>query len=59
MIAPVERGMASATLLDDVLVCRLLAAHVSPLRALCERLWAALRPRLLARDGHAPRIWAT
>lgn len=52
-------GLASATLLDDVLVCRLLAPHVAPLRTVCERLWTILRPALLARDAHAPRIWST
>ena len=51
--------LASATLLDDLLVCRLLASHIAPLRGACERLWAALRPALLGRDAHAPRIWAT
>lgn len=50
---------AGATLLDDVLVVRLLAPHIAPLRSLCERLWTALRPTLLARDAHAPRIWST
>ncbi|MBX9608514.1 MAG: urease accessory protein UreD, partial [Gammaproteobacteria bacterium] len=56
LAAPV---VASATLLQDLLVCRLLAPHVAPLRAACERLWAELRPTLLERAAHAPRIWAT
>ncbi len=58
-LASLSRGLASATLLDDVLVCRLLAPHTAPLRAVCERVWADLRPALLARDAHAPRIWST
>ncbi len=58
-LASMNNGLASATLLDDVLVCRLLAAHIAPLRVLCERLRTQLRPSLLARDAHAPRIWST
>lgn len=58
-LATLMQGLASATLLDDLLVCRLLAPHAAPLRTVCEKLWAALRPALLARDAHAPRIWST
>ncbi len=58
-LASMNEGLASATLLDDVLVCRLLAAHIAPLRVICERLRTQLRPSLLARDAHAPRIWST
>lgn len=58
-LAATPSTLAGATLLEDMLVCRLLAAHVAPLRALCERLWSALRPTLLAREAHAPRIWST
>ena len=58
-LACASPALASATLLDDVLVCRLLAPHVAPLRLCLERLWTQLRPALLARDAHAPRIWST
>ena len=59
ILSSMNLGLASATLLDDLLVCRLFAPHTAPLRAYCERLWQALRPALLARDAHAPRIWST
>ena len=59
ILSTLNRGVASATLLDDLLVCRLFAAQTAPLRALCERLWQGLRPALLAREAHAPRIWST
>lgn len=51
--------LAAATLLEDVLVCRALAAHCEPLLNLTRALWAALRPAVLGRAPVAPRIWRT
>lgn len=51
--------LAGVTLLGDVLVCRALAAQAEPVRQWFENIWTRLRPRLLGRAAHAPRIWAT
>jgi urease accessory protein len=59
ILSTLKLGLASATLLDDLLVCRVFAAQTAPLHVLCERLWQELRPALLAREAHAPRIWST
>lgn len=47
------------TLVDDVLICRALAARTDRLRAIFIELWQALRPMLLGRAATLPRIWAT
>ncbi len=49
----------AATLVEDLLVCRALAAGTEPLQRLFLALWGILRPRLLARPACPPRIWAT
>ena len=51
--------LAGTTLLGDVLVCRALAAQAEPVRQWFENIWTQLRPRLLGRVAHSPRIWAT
>jgi len=51
--------LASATLLEDVLVCRYLGASAERARAYFSRIWELVRPRLLDRPGHSPRIWST
>ncbi len=51
--------LGGVSLLGDVLVCRALARYVAPVRAWFEKLWALLRPLLLGRPAHPPRIWAT
>ncbi len=51
--------LAGVTLLGDVLVCRALAAQAEPVRRWFENIWTQLRPRLLGRVAHSPRIWAT
>lgn len=51
--------LAGVTLLGDVLVCRALAPQAEPVRRWFENVWAQLRPRLLGRVAHSPRIWAT
>jgi urease accessory protein len=57
---PVADGeLASATLLEDVLVCRYLGASGERARAHFSRIWALVRPLLLNRPGHSPRIWST
>jgi len=51
--------LCGVTLLDDVLVCRALAQQAAPLRRWFESLWSLLRPCLIGRPAHPPRIWAT
>ncbi|HKJ94985.1 MAG TPA: urease accessory protein UreD, partial [Gammaproteobacteria bacterium] len=50
---------AAATLMDDVLAVRWLGDGAERGRDLLERLWRELRPVLLSRPAHAPRIWRT
>ncbi len=52
-------ALAGATLLDDVLVCRVLAPGAREARALFEAVWALARTALLGRPPCAPRIWRT
>jgi len=48
-----------SSLLDDLLLVRVLAAHGEPVLRGLRALWQALRPRLLGRAASPPRIWAT
>ncbi|MFO8024843.1 urease accessory protein UreD [Thiohalophilus sp.] len=50
---------ASATLINDVLVCRGLAQQAESLRNLFIQLWEVIRPALLLRTASSPRIWFT
>ena len=50
---------AAASVLDGLLVCRVLAGGLLELRAQLERWWHALRPLITGRVAVAPRIWAT
>jgi urease accessory protein len=52
----VELGFS---LVDGVLVCRALSAQAEPVRRALLDCWRRLRPSLMGRDAHAPRIWAT
>jgi len=54
--AGVELG---ATLVDNVLVCRALAAQGEPIKRAFIESWRILRPQLLDRPAVPPRIWAT
>lgn len=48
-----------ATLLDDLLVVRLLDDDNLRLQYTLQRLWLALRPQVMQREPCLPRIWAT
>ncbi len=50
---------AGATLLDGLLVARLLAASTAAARACFVDLWRQLRPGVLGREAVEPRIWQT
>jgi len=52
-------GEAGVTLLDGLLVARLLAPSTATARARFLELWRLLRPELLAREALQPRIWLT
>ncbi len=52
-------GLFSATLLDEVLVCRYLGDHAEGARHCFASAWSAIRPRLLGRPACEPRIWRT
>jgi urease accessory protein len=54
-----EDGRCGLSLVDGLLVGRCLARHGDRAKRLFETLWRELRPRLLGRPAHAPRIWAT
>lgn len=47
------------SVVDEVLVCRAVAAQAEALRLLFTSLWLNLRESLLGRAAVAPRIWAT
>ena len=49
----------AVTLVDNVLVCRALASQAEPIKQWFVALWCELRPQLLGRAAHRPRIWAT
>ena len=59
VLAGFDAGSAAATAVDGVLVCRVIGNDMLAIRMLLTRLWRALRPLLLAREAHPPRIWAT
>lgn len=50
---------AGATLLDGLLVARLVAPSTAAARACFVELWRLLRPALLGREAVPPRIWQT
>lgn len=47
------------TLIDDVLVCRAIAARGDRLRAAFVEIWKAIRSGVVGREAVVPRIWAT
>lgn len=54
-----ELPLASATLVDGVLVMRALAPQAESLRHLFIAAWRALRPGIIGREAVLPRIWNT
>jgi urease accessory protein len=51
--------LTSATVTEDVLICRYLGASAERARAHFARVWAVVRPALLGRPASPPRIWST
>ncbi len=52
-------ALCAATMFDEFLVCRGLAAGIEPLLETWRALWSALRPLVLGRAAIPPRIWRT
>jgi urease accessory protein len=50
---------SAVTLVDGVLVCRALAHQAEPIKQWFIEVWRRLRPELLQKPAHLPRIWAT
>ncbi len=50
---------AGVTLLNDLLVVRMLGAHNEPLQKLMQMIWQALRPAVIGCQPCRPRIWNT
>lgn len=59
VIADVDNTLFSATLMDDVLVCRYLGNQGERARHIFSQAWAAIRPLMLERPACPPRVWAT
>ncbi|ERS90572.1 hypothetical protein Q671_05015, partial [Halomonas sp. PBN3] len=49
----------AVTVRHGVLLLRYLGQECREAWALCEAAWRLLRPRLLGREAHPPRIWRT
>lgn len=59
IIPNVDNELFSATLIDDVLVCRYLGDQGERARSIFSQAWAAIRPLMLDRPACPPRVWAT
>jgi urease accessory protein len=58
-IAPRRAEGLAVTTLPGILVARYLGDSSEEAKRAFSRLWAALRPALLGREAHEPRIWRT
>ena len=47
------------TLIDDVMICRMLGGQAMPVRELFFDIWKIVRPVVCGRTVCAPRIWST
>ena len=52
-------ALAAASVVDGLLVCRVLAHGLVPLRRQLEAWWRSLRPAVAGLEPTPPRIWAT
>ncbi|VAW58092.1 Urease accessory protein UreD [hydrothermal vent metagenome] len=59
MTTPDAAKLSALTLVDGVLVMRVLGNNGEKLKRQLFNVWKTLRPLLLERDALAPRIWAT
>lgn len=58
-LLPATEGLGAVTLVDELLVARVLAVHNEVARRWLERIWATARPAVLGRPPCPPRIWHT
>jgi len=58
-LASAKDALCAATLIDDLLVARGLAARCEPLESAFRCLWATTRPFIFGRTATPPRIWQT
>jgi len=54
-----EEGEFTVTLINDVLICRVLAMQAEPARNAFIKAWEIIRPCIIKREASAPRIWFT
>jgi urease accessory protein len=54
-----NNALCSATLIDEILVCRYLGHHAEQAKKVLTSIWSALRPAFLHREACPPRIWST
>lgn len=54
-----ENILLSSTLINDVLICRVLANQAEDARESFIAIWKTLRPQVMQREAVAPRIWYT
>lgn len=54
-----EHESFSCSLVDSVLLCRLLSSEADIAKQQFVELWKTLRPRIVGREAVAPRIWNT
>jgi urease accessory protein len=59
LAARTSADLAAVSGWDDLLIARYLGPSVERARALFVALWSVLRPALLGREAHPPRIWRT
>lgn len=59
VLASARDAVCGATLIDDTLVARGMAAHCEPLKHAFADLWVEVRPLLVGRAASPPRIWRT
>ncbi len=59
LLTEAELPAAGASMVDSLLVVRLLDNDNQRLQNLLHRIWILLRPEILGRGAVAPRIWAT
>ncbi|MCG8380844.1 MAG: urease accessory protein UreD [Gammaproteobacteria bacterium] len=52
-------GQAGVTLIEDLIICRIMAHDKTHVWNLLIELWHRLRPDTLGHNPHLPRIWAT
>ncbi len=58
-VKPLQDEYLSATLLDEILVCRYLGREGEQVRERFKQIWQTIRPLLLNREASPPRIWKT